>query len=180
MSATESGSTTTDSGTGTASTSSGTDTSTTGGGGAACSGDGDLSVNGAGGGANANQNCPSTLFSVLVQNAPGPVADVDVELQAVAANTSENRLWLKSPLGTEVLLFDRRGNFLTDDFFGTIFDDQSATPVAAAPGPFHGCYSPEQALSAFDGQAADGTWTLRVETCLYETTVQSWTLNLDF
>ena len=127
----------------------------------------------------ANQYCPQTDFPLVVAGAAGPVADVDVELDVVAANTSENRLWLVSPIGTQVLLFDRHGTFLTDDFFGTMFDDDAALSIAAAAGPFHGCYRPEQSLSALEGQTADGTWILRVETCLYETTVQSWTLHLD-
>jgi subtilisin-like proprotein convertase family protein len=141
---------------------------------------GTMSFNGTSGPCTANQNCPTTSFTTVVAGAPGPVAGVRLSLEAVAASTDQNTLTLKSPAGTSVLLFNQRGTFLTDDFVGTLFDDDATAPVATAPGPFHGCFRPEQPLSAFDGQSADGTWTLEVKTCLYETSVTSWTLHLDF
>jgi subtilisin-like proprotein convertase family protein len=148
--------------------------------GPACAGGGDIAQAGNAGAATSNQNCPTTQFSAQVQGAPGPIVDVDLALEAVAANTSEVRLWLRSPSSTEVLLFDRRGNSFTDDFFGTSFDDESASPIAGAAGPFHACYRPEQSLTAFDGQDANGTWVLSVQTCLFEASVSSWTVHLDF
>jgi hypothetical protein len=151
-----------------------------GGGGPACSGSGEMSFAGASGAAMANQNCPQTDYPVQVAGAPGPITDVDVSLEAIAASTDQNRIWLVSPSNVQVLLFDHGGTFLTDDFVGTIFDDQAATPVATAPGPFHGCFRPEQGLAAFNNASADGQWILRVETCLYETSVTSWELHLDF
>jgi hypothetical protein len=150
------------------------------GGGAVCSGSGEMSFEGAGGPAMANQYCPQTDYPVQVAGAPGPIADVDVSLEAIAASTDQNRIWLVSPSNVQVLLFDHGGTFLTDDFVGTIFDDQSATLVATAPGPFHGCFRPEQSLATSNGTSADGQWILRVETCLYETSVTSWALHLDF
>jgi hypothetical protein len=148
--------------------------------GPACGGGGAIAMPGGIGPAAANQYCPQTDFVVDIDGAPGPIADVDVSIDGVLANTSQNRLWLVGPSGTQVLLFDRRGTFLTDDFVGTLFDDDAPTAVASAPGPFHGCFAPEQSLAAFTGQAADGTWILRVETCLYETSIGDWQLHLDF
>jgi proprotein convertase P-domain-containing protein len=148
--------------------------------GPACGGGGAIAMPGAVGPAAANQYCPQTDFVVQIDGAPGPIADVDVSIDGVLANTSQNRLWLISPAGTQVLLFDRRGSFLTDDFVGTLFDDDAPTAVASAPGPFHGCFAPEQSLAAFTGQDADGPWILRVETCLYETSIGDWQLHLDF
>jgi predicted dithiol-disulfide oxidoreductase (DUF899 family) len=132
------------------------------------------------GACNANQNCPTTSFTAVVTGAPGPIVDVDVSLNAIAASTDQNILSLRSPQGTTVTLFNHHGNPFTDDFFGTMFDDEAAQSVASAPGPFHGCYRPDQALSAFKGQIADGVWTLQVQTCLFETSVSNWTLHLDF
>ncbi len=148
--------------------------------GLACAGAGDLSMPGPGGAVPASQNCPQTDFAVMVAGSPGPIADVDVSIDAIAANTSQNRVWLVAPDQTTVLLFDHRGTFLTDDFVGTRFDDQSAMPVSTAPGPFHGCFAPEQSLAVLNGKDADGQWTLRVETCLYETSITGWQLDLDF
>jgi hypothetical protein len=151
-----------------------------GGGAAACVPSGDQSVMGTTGPCNANQNCPTTAFTAAVAGAPGPVVDVDLSLEAVAASTDQNILWLQSPQGTLVMLFNHHGTFLTDDFVGTIFDDEALQSVAMAPGPFHGCFKPDEPLAAFKGQDANGTWTLLVETCLYQTSVTSWTLHLDF
>lgn len=144
-----------------------------------CAGVGEVSMAGAGGAIAANQNCPHTDFVVEVAGTDGVVADVSVSIDAVAANTSQNRIWLVSPSQTQVLLFDRRGTSFTDDFVGTTFDDQAAGAIAGAPGPFHGCFAPEQALAGLVGQPADGAWTLRVETCLFETSVTAWQLHLE-
>lgn len=148
--------------------------------GPACAGVGDVSMPGIGGAVPGDQNCPHTDFLVQVVGSPSAIADVDVSIEAIAANTSQNRVWVVAPDGTQVLLFDHRGTFLTDDFVGTEFDDQAPTPIASAPGPFHGCFQPEQGLAALNGKAADGAWILRVETCLYETSVTGWQLHLDF
>lgn len=147
--------------------------------GPACAGVGEVSMQGQGGAVAANQNCPHTDFVIQVEGADAPVADVAVSIDAIAANTSQNRMWLVSPAQTQVLLFDHRGSFLTDDFVGTIFDDQAAMSVVGAAGPFHGCFAPEQALASFVGETANGAWTLRVETCLYETSVTAWSLHLE-
>jgi subtilisin-like proprotein convertase family protein len=152
----------------------------TGGGGVACVPAGDQSVTGTTGACSANQNCPVTTFTAVVAGAPGPIVDVDVSIDAIAASTDQNILRLQSPQGTIVTLFNHHGTFLTDDFVGTMFDDEAAQSVATAPGPFHGCYKPTQPLTAFQGQSANGTWTLLVETCLYETSVSAWTLHLDY
>lgn len=145
-----------------------------------CGGGGAIALPGAIGPASASQYCPQTDFVVQIDGAPGAIADVDVSIDGVLANTSQNRLWLIGPSGTQVLLFDHRGTFLTDDFVGTLFDSDAPTLVASAPGPFHGCFAPEQSLASFVGQQADGTWILRVETCLYETSIGAWQLHLDF
>jgi subtilisin-like proprotein convertase family protein len=147
--------------------------------GPACAGVGEVSMQGQGGAVAASQNCPHTDFVIQVVGADVAVADVAVSIDAIAANTSQNRIWLVSPAQTQVLLFDHRGSFLTDDFVGTIFDDQAAMSVVGAAGPFHGCFAPEQSLATFVGEAANGPWTLRVETCLYETSVTAWGLHLE-
>jgi len=137
-------------------------------------------VNGTTGPASSNQNCPITTYSAVVAGSPGSIADVELLLTAEAATTSEVTLSLQSPLGTTVVLFDQHGGPFTDDFVGTHFDDASTSPIATAPAPRTGCYSPDQQLSAFNGQDGDGTWNLLVQTCLYAVTIQSWELRLTF
>ena len=48
-----------------------------------------------------------------------------------------------------------------DNFTNTVFDDEAATAISPASRPFTGSFRPFQPLSAFDGQAIAGTWTLR-------------------
>src|SRR4029079_10448090 len=112
-------------------------------GGPACTPTGDLSVMGSAGPCTAHQNCPTTVFTAVVAGAPGPLVDVDVSIEAIAASPDQNVLRLPSPQGTLVTLFNHRGTFLTDDFVGTMFDDEATLAVATAPGPFHGCFKPE-------------------------------------
>jgi hypothetical protein len=149
-------------------------------GGQACTNPGDIVVGGATGPADANQNCPTTTYPVVVSGSPGPIADVELLLTADVATTSEATLSLQGPTGTTVVLFDKHGGPFTDDFVGTHFDDASNSPVANAPAPRTGCFSPDQPLSAFNGLGGDGTWNLVVQTCLYAVTIQSWELRLTF
>ncbi|MBN2308933.1 MAG: IPT/TIG domain-containing protein [Candidatus Hydrogenedentes bacterium] len=50
-----------------------------------------------------------------------------------------------------------------NDFYGTTLDDEGSAAITAGSAPFTGCFTPENALSAFDGVDAEGTWTLVVE-----------------
>lgn len=72
---------------------------------------------------------------------------------------------LTSPEGTVVTLIDRMGSGGTQgpNFVGTILDDEAASSIqSATTGPFTGSFTPASALSAFDGENPNGTWTLRV------------------
>ncbi len=62
---------------------------------------------------------------------------------------------------TTVTLIDQRGGD-GDNFRNTILDDQALVNIGQGSAPFPGSYLPEQPLSAFNGQDAQGTWTLRI------------------
>jgi hypothetical protein len=55
-----------------------------------------------------------------------------------------------------------------DDFANLIFDDAAITPIESLPSsgpsgaPYSGTFRPNEPLSAFDGHATTGTWTLTV------------------
>jgi subtilisin-like proprotein convertase family protein len=69
---------------------------------------------------------------------------------------------LISPQGTEILFWNQPcGN---DDNFNINFDDDGGLPNNSWPcPPINGLtYIPDALLSAFDGQQAAGTWTLKV------------------
>ena len=83
---------------------------------------------------------------------------------------------LQSPSGTTVVLFSAPPKRLVDGsrpagntLDHTIFDDQAPTGVSinnsdrgAVPN-YEGSFIPQQALAAFNGEDAQGTWTLIVQ-----------------
>jgi len=89
------------------------------------------------------------------------VSDLNVLVNLTHTYTSDLAVTLRGPDGTTVLLFNRRGG-AGDHLTNTKFNDEAATGVWAASAPFAGSLRPEQALSAFDGKNARGTWELRV------------------
>ena len=76
---------------------------------------------------------------------------------------------LKSPQGTVVTLTSRPGgpNNNGVNFCNTTLDDESAgasiQTITPATAPYTGSFKPIDALSAFDGQNPNGTWTLNVK-----------------
>ncbi len=70
-------------------------------------------------------------------------------------------VFLTSPDGTRVELFTDVGGG-GDDFTGTTLDDEAGTSIALGSAPFSGSFQPEGSLSDFDGEDAQGTWTLEI------------------
>ncbi|MDH5388340.1 MAG: proprotein convertase P-domain-containing protein [Gammaproteobacteria bacterium] len=69
---------------------------------------------------------------------------------------------LTSPTGTVIDLVREEGGSASD-FSVTTFDDFfPTTSIIDGVAPFNGLFYPEQALSTFNGEAADGIWTLTV------------------
>ncbi len=70
---------------------------------------------------------------------------------------------LTSPLGTTVTLMAGRGSG-GNNLCNTVFDDAAAasiSTVTSANAPFSNSYKPETALSALNGEAANGTWIVK-------------------
>jgi len=92
------------------------------------------------------------------------ITDVNVTINITHVWVEDVRLVLTSPAGTQVELFANIiGN--AQNFTNTILDDQAASPLSAAgagDAPFTGTYQPDNALSAFNGEASFGDWTLEV------------------
>ena len=122
-------------------------------------------------------NIPLTVIGVV-----GQVSDVNFRLDALPGcsnaigdpNASVTHTWiadlkfkLTSPQGTVVSLIANRGrggnNFctLTLDDDG-VFPSVSTLPAVDATSAVTGNFAPESPLSAFDGQNANGVWTLNV------------------
>ena len=63
--------------------------------------------------------------------------------------------------GTQIVLSDGHGAG-GDDYKNTTFDDEAGTKIEEGASPFSGSFRPEGSLSSFDGENAQGTWTLTV------------------
>ena len=98
---------------------------------------------------------------LVVSGVTGNVTDVNVRLDIDHTYAEDLRVALISPSGQRVLLFREIGGS-SDNFRGTILDDQAATAIAAAAAPFSGSFRPFQSLSQFNGSNANGTWRLEV------------------
>lgn len=110
------------------------------------------------------QGTQGTVSDTLVVTDTRDVTDVNVRLDIAHDFVSDLRISLIGPTGIEVLLFNRRGGG-GSDLDGTLFTDESSVPISQGAAPFDraGGYRPEQPLGAFDGLAANGSWTLVIQ-----------------
>lgn len=137
-----------------------------------------------GGDCNTNTGTTPVTSSITVPDG-GTIADVKVSLGISHTYRSDIVVDLISPSGTTINLIDRVNR---SSGCGSELDDIAATLDDAAGGTIEnygtwgGSYQPMQALSAFDGQNAAGTWTLRVTDVSTEDvgTLNNWSLVIDF
>ena len=93
------------------------------------------------------------------------VADLNVQISVTHSNVDQLDAYLTGPEGQRVELFTQVGGS-GDHFDGTVFDDQTETPVAKAKPPFKGTYRPEAidkkqpGLGSFNGKSVMGVWQL--------------------
>lgn len=121
-----------------------------------------------------------TVTSVLNISASGTISDVNVlNLGLTHTWINDVIVRLKSPAGTEITLLSQicasQDNILTN------FDDAgSAYASLPCPPTNNGTYQPLQALSAFNGQNLNGTWTLTVLDVANQDggSLNSWSLNI--
>lgn len=110
----------------------------------------------------------------------GGIFDVDFRIDGVTCSSAVgsttvgikhsfvNDLEVKviSPSGTQVLAIDNADGS-GNNYCQTVLDDESSGPsiqsITTPMAPFTGSFRPNQALSAFDGENADGTWMLSVQ-----------------
>ncbi|MHC4429322.1 MAG: trypsin-like peptidase domain-containing protein, partial [Planctomycetota bacterium] len=89
------------------------------------------------------------------------ITDLDVWVNISHSATSDLDIYLRGPSGLEIALSRDNGGS-GDDYAGTFFDDEAATPIDDGSPPFAGSYRPEVPLSTFDGLGSGGNWALRV------------------
>lgn len=117
--------------------------------------------------------------STLNVNSHFTLADLNMRLTVLHTFDSDLLIQLISPTGTTVTLSNNRGGG-GDNFTNTLFDDEALAAIAAGNAPFNGSYRPDSLLSAFDGQDAYGTWTLRItdEAERDSGWITAWSLNM--
>ena len=112
-------------------------------------------------------NCATTLTRTFDVGTSFPVVDVDIGVLVSHPQRSDLRITLTSPAGTTVQLMSGVGS--TADNVNILFNDEAATAISMASPvfnntgpapPYQQNFQPMAALSAFDGQNAQGTWTL--------------------
>jgi len=94
------------------------------------------------------------------------ITDINITLDIVYAYVNDLRVELTSPTGTKIDLIkqidDNSGPGAGNNFTNSVLDDAGTTAITAGAAPFTGTFSPQNALSAFNGQESKGNWTLSV------------------
>ncbi len=112
-------------------------------------------------------------------NIPDSLVITDINVLGVnASHRSQRRLYfLLRHQGTQIQLY---GNTCTGNTsFNMDFDDEAASGVACQPANGE-VYRPQQSLSAFDGQDAQGLWEMRINSFQRRNTgvLNSWSLEV--
>lgn len=120
-----------------------------------------------------------TITSVLEITTGGMITDVNVvDLEGTHSWLGNLRFTLTSPEGTEVVLIDQW--CVWQDNFNIHLDDEVGPGLPPCPYNNGQTYRPEEDLSAFDGEDAQGTWTLTIEDLAHGNggALQSWALEM--
>lgn len=117
-----------------------------------------------------NNNSTGVSRTITVPDT-GTVLDVNLWVNITHPNVGDLQVELTSPAGTDVMIVDRPGNpassaGCTGNDVDATLDDEGSSPVetqcAGTVPTISGTFTPNNALSGFDGQSMAGTWTLRV------------------
>jgi len=115
----------------------------------------------------AEDPCGDTGAAVdtLVVSSEATIADLDVRVNITHTKANDLYIYLRYDNGEDpptCLALSRRNDGANDNYRDTWFDDDATVSVLDGWAPFAGRYRPEERLSAFDGMAAAGTWSLYV------------------
>ncbi len=126
-------------------------------------------------------NSAVTVTSDLNISASGTITDLNLNnLKITHTWVNDLKVSLTSPGGTTVLVLDQPCN--SEDNVDLNFDDEASNSYNSIPCPpiGGGNYQPNAALSAFDGEDLNGTWTLTVEDVFAQDggTLDSWELEI--
>ncbi len=125
-----------------------------------------------------DNNSTGASANLAISGSTGTISDVNVRFNGSSCNATEGSttvgldhtylgdlvISMQSPNGTVVTLSDRNGSG-GNNLCNTIFDDSASSPfssISSSGAPWTGTFSPDSPLAAFNGQSANGTWTLKV------------------
>jgi subtilisin-like proprotein convertase family protein len=108
------------------------------------------------------------------------ISDANITVDITHTWVNDLVLTLISPAGTQVQLVSRPCTNAALNNIVTTFDDSGNALVCANNPAISGVIIPAQALSAFNGEPMNGTWTLRVLDAAAQDggSINSWSLNL--
>lgn len=101
-----------------------------------------------------------TINSTLAIVATDPIEKLTIQLKINHSYVGDLTAILRSPSGTEVVLFAGACDDLNN--VDAIFDDNGTVMVCGNTPAISGTVLPVEALSVFNGQSPQGTWTLRI------------------
>jgi hypothetical protein len=124
---------------------------------------------------------PVPGFGASAIDVPGStVADVDVTVNIT--HPSADLLGLSVQHGSTAIALKNLGGTSGANMTGTTFDDEGAQNIGSGAPPYSGRFRPVSALTAFDGSAAAGTWSLAVSNPVSPSpgTIDSWSVTITY
>ncbi len=128
-----------------------------------------------------NDAASGAQSTISVAGGPSSITSVKVyNVNITHTWVSDLMLTLESPNGTVITLSSANGSD-GDNYTNTGFSDSAGQLITAGAAPFTGTFAPEQALSAFNSENANGTWILHVyDTVAGDTgNINGWSLVLE-
>jgi len=121
----------------------------------------------------------TTSSTLNVSGMSGFITDLNVELDINHSFDGDLEVYLVAPTGQEVELFTDVGGS-SDNFTGTVLDNEASTSIVSGSAPFTGSYTPEGDLSSIYGINPNGAWKLKVtdDSSIDTGTLNSWKLEI--
>ena len=102
---------------------------------------------------------PLVIISELFVEDNFLISDINVTVDISHTWNDDLRLILVHPdPAVDFIILSERNGGSSDNYTGTVFDDQATSPVSGGSGPFTGSFVPDEALSTFNGLESRGTW----------------------
>lgn len=124
---------------------------------------------------------PSVTSDLIISGTAGTIADINViNLTGTHSYISDLTFTLTSPNGTAIILLENICN--NQNNFNINFDDNASDNDYPCPPIDAGFYIPEEALSAFNNETANGTWILTIDDAYNQDggELLTWGLNICF